>query len=231
MARATPSSSRATPSSSREPAPFNLLLMVADPVGNAAPITEDVARSDLTNLWTGRVQNIDEVTTNLFLAGFVSEGDMMSIIRGQPWTLRSHNLLIEMYVPDRERDDYAFQYLDASIRLYGIPRELRTKDRIREIIQHIGHASDWHRLNPRSFNYDPFYVPVRIKLDVSKPAKDKIFHFVPNMGNMIIWLHYEKVKRICTYCARFFHNAEHCPGRVRRIMIASGNQGFNRYGN
>ena len=167
--------------------------MVADPVGNAAPIMEDVDISDLTNLWRGRVQNIDEVTTNLFLAGFVSEGDMMSIIRGQPWTLRSHNLLIEMYVPDRERDDYAFQYLDASVRLYGIPRELRTEDRIKEIIQHIGHASDWHRLNPRSFNYDPFYVPVRIKLDVSKPAKDKIFHFVPNMGNMIIiWLHYEK---------------------------------------
>ena len=150
VACATPSSSRATPSSSPEPAPFNLLLMVADPVGNAAPITEYVARSNLTNLWRGRVQNIDEVTTNLFLAGFVSEGDMMSIIRGQPWSLRSHNLLIEMYVPDRERDDYAFQYLDASVRLYGIPRELRTEDRIKEIIQHIGHASDWHRLNPRS---------------------------------------------------------------------------------
>ena len=47
---ATPSSSHAAPSSSREPDPFNLLLMVADPVGNAAPIMEDVARSDLTNL-------------------------------------------------------------------------------------------------------------------------------------------------------------------------------------
>src|SRR6185437_1621608 len=69
-ARAIPSSSRATPSNSRVPDPFNLLLMVADPVGNAAPITEDVARSDLTNLWRDRVNNIDEVTTNLFLAGF-----------------------------------------------------------------------------------------------------------------------------------------------------------------
>jgi len=78
------------------PDPFNLLLMVADPVGNAAPIMEDVARSDLTNLWRDRVNNIDEVTTNLFLDGFDTEGDMMSIIRGQPWTLRSHNLLIEM---------------------------------------------------------------------------------------------------------------------------------------
>ena len=86
-------------------------------------------------------------------------------------------------------------------------------------------------MNPRSFNYDPFYVPVRIKLDVSKPAKDKIFHSVPNMGNMIIWLHYEKVKRICTYCARYFHNAEHCPERIRRIMVAGGSQGFDRYGN
>jgi len=58
--------------------------------------------------------------------------------------------------------------MEASVRLYGMPRSLRTENRISEVIQNIGHASDWHRLNPRNFYYDPSYVPVRVKLDVTK---------------------------------------------------------------
>ena len=47
---------------------------------------------------------------------------------------------------------------------------------------------------------------------------------------MLIWLHYEKVKRICTYCAGFFHNAEHCPVRNRRLLSTGRQQGFGHHG-
>ena len=155
---------------------------------------------------------------------------MLSVIRGQPWTLRGQNLLIELYVPTRNRDDYAFQYMDATIRFYGIPKFLRTENRISEIIQNIGHPSDWHRLNPRTFNYDPCYVAVRVKLDVTKPAKYKVIVSVPNFGNMIVCLYYEKIRRIYTYCAGYFHNAEQCPSRSERILTTSDDQGFGLHG-
>lgn len=108
--------------------------MVVDPEGTAQ-ITADVAKSDLSNAWGRRFRNIDEVTKNLFLAGFNSEYDMMSVLKGQPWTLRGYNLLLEIYVPHKHRDDYAFQYIEASVRLYDIPRSLRTEARITEAIQ------------------------------------------------------------------------------------------------
>lgn len=85
-------------------------------------------------------------------------------------------------------------------------------------------------MSSRNFNTDPYYVPVRIKLDITKPAKDSIVLIVPEMGNMVVWLHYEKIKRICTYCAHYFHNAEYCPLRNRRIISTSTTPGFGRHG-
>jgi hypothetical protein len=64
------------------------------------------------------------------LAAFRSEADMRSIIRGQPWTLRNNNLLLEMYVQGRDTHDYAFQFLEVNVRLYDIPSMFRTENHI-----------------------------------------------------------------------------------------------------
>jgi hypothetical protein len=47
---------------------------------------------------------------------------------------------------------------------------------------------------------------------------------------IIIWVHYEKIKRICTYCAKLFHNVEQCPDRAQSILVAGEDQGFDRFG-
>lgn len=116
--------------------------------------------------------------------------------------------------------------MDVAAKLFGIPRVLRTESRIHEIIQRIGHASAWNMLNPRNINLDPYYAAIRIKIDVNLPLKDKIILSVAGMGNMPIWIHYEKVRRVCTFCARLFHNAEHCPDRLHIIATTRRNPGF-----
>jgi hypothetical protein len=207
--------------------------MVADQSQNPRPTPESVARADLTNLWRGRLVSLDQVTDNLFLAAFRSEADMMSIIRGQPWTLRNNNLLLEMYVQGRATRDYAFQFLEVTVKLYGIPSMFRTEDHMHSIINLIGHPSDLHRLNPRFFTVDPHFVAVKVKLDATKPVIDKIFDLVPpvgTLGTIVIWVHYEKIKRICTFCAKLFHNTEHCPDRIQRILVAGEDINFDQYG-
>jgi hypothetical protein len=97
----------------------------------------------------------------------------------------------------------------------------------------IGQPSDWHRLNPRYFDSDLHYVPTKVKIDATKPVVDKLFYVVPQsgtLGTVIIWVHYEKIKRICTYCAKLFHNAEQCSDRAQSILVAGEDQGFDRFG-
>jgi hypothetical protein len=50
------------------------------------------------------------------------------------------------------------------------------------------------------------------------------------LGTIVIWVHYEKIKRICTFCAKLFHNAEHCPDRIQRILAAGEDINFDQYG-
>jgi hypothetical protein len=138
-AQAVPSSSTATQDQPGVARGSKLLLMVADPREGTRSISEAIARSDLSNLWRGRLLSLDEVTANLFLATFRTEGDSMSVIRGQRWTLRNNNLLIELYVQGRATNQYAFQFLEANVRFYGIPGKFRTEHHISRIVQMIGH--------------------------------------------------------------------------------------------
>jgi hypothetical protein len=138
-----------------------------------------------------------------------------------------------MYVQGRATHDYAFQFLESTVKIFGIPSMFRTEDHINAIINLIGHPSDWHRLNPRFFTADPHFVAVKVKLDATKPVIDKIFYPVPpvgNLGTIVIWVHYEKIKRICTFCAKLFHNAEHCPDHIQRILAAGEEINFDQYG-
>jgi hypothetical protein len=126
-----------------------------------------------------------------------------------------------------------FEFLEVTVKLYGIPSMFRTEDHIHAIINLIGHPSDWHKLNPRFFTANPHFVAVKVKLDATKPVIDKIFYPVPpvgNLGTIVIWVHYEKIKRICTFCAKLFHNAEHCPDRIQRILAAGEDINFDQYG-
>jgi hypothetical protein len=81
-----------------------------------------------------------------------------------------------------------FQFLEANVRLYGIPNKFRTEHHISKIVHMIGQLSDWHRLNPRYFESDLHYVTVKIKIDATKPAIDKIFYSVPQSGTSVLYL-------------------------------------------
>jgi hypothetical protein len=50
------------------------------------------------------------------------------------------------------------------------------------------------------------------------------------LGTIVIWLHYEKIKRVCTFCAKLFHNAEHCPDRIQRILAVGEDINFDQFG-
>ena len=235
VAHASPGSSHLNDVS--EATPFNLMMLIADPLRLAAHISQDTVWRDLSNAWRQRVRGINEVIPNLFLVSFDTPGDMMAVLRNQPWTVRGHNVLLEIYDENKNPDDYRFQFMHVTARLYGLPRELRSEERIRNIIQQIGMPSDFHRLSSQSFASDPCYVPVKIKIYVNKPAVDKIAVSFKDLNlQLFVWVHYEKIKRICIFCAAYFHIAEHCPLRLRSMTNLEPEEGtfsnsFGAFGN
>lgn len=166
--------------------PFTLLMKVPDPE-YGRQVTEEIATQDLKKAWTDSYHAVGEFKENYFVATFQSDRAMLFVIKKQPWLLRHHNLLLEMYDLNRDVDSYRFQYLEITVRLYGIPRIYRTNQSIQSIIQLLEQQSDFHQYTPECVQWQHLYVPVR-------------------------------VKRICTFCATFFQNAEDCQLRRAKLL-------------
>ena len=81
---------------------------------------------------------------------------MMYVIKRQPWLVRRQNLLIEMYDPKKPFTYYRFKYMYTNVRLYGIPREIRSVDKIHEILNQIGQPTDLEQLVPSSLPREEF---------------------------------------------------------------------------
>lgn len=135
---------------------------------------------------------------------------MMYVIKRQPWLVCRQNLLVELYDPRKPLNDYRFEYLYANVRLYGIPREARTVQTISEILNQIGQPSDLDEQMEYNITRDEFYALARAKLNVNKPAKDKVFRPISPTRRTIVFVHCDKIQRICTFCAGFFHNSDDC---------------------
>lgn len=142
----------------------------------------------------------------------------MHIIRRQPWLVRRHNILIELYVHNKPLLDYGFDYLYASVRLYGLPFEARTPQMIDAILRQIGQPSDLEEQIEFNIHRDEFYALARARLNVNRPAIDKVFAPLGQGRRIIVFIHYERMNKICTFCGGFFHNNTDCLQRTTYIL-------------
>ena len=147
---------------------------------------------------------------------------MQFVWEKQPWTVgRARDvLLLELFNPDKNPADYKFQYLHTSVRFYGLPLELRKVYIVNYLINEIGQPSDFEKLRSTSLFNDPEYVTAKVKLDITAQAKDRVRFWSDTNSYIYVYVHYEKINRICTYCAGFFHNADHCRQRRAKLMQA-----------
>lgn len=125
-----------------------------------------------------------------------------------------------MVDPSKEYNDYRFQYMYVTVKLYGIPRQVRTFAMIQEILQQIGHQFDLDQITRTDLYRDACYATARVKINIFRAAKDKVFVKILDTRSVIVFIHYEKVQRICTYCAAYFHNNYECPTRNATVMHA-----------
>lgn len=159
----------------------------------------------------------------------------MYVWKKQPWIIHRQNLLLERVDPSKEYHDYRFQYMYVTVKLFGIPREARTFAMVHEIVEQLGQPSDLDQLTRSDLYRDALYVTSRVKINIFRAAKDKVFVQISDTRSIIVFIHCEKVQRICTYCAAFFHNNYECPARNETVMTAGtvSNQDlvpFDRFG-
>jgi len=179
-------------------------------------------RIDMRKAWGENYLAINEISPNLFLASFDSHEKMLNVLKRQPWTVgRRDTLLFEWFDPSKQHSQYRFQFLHTTIRLFGIPPSLRSIPLVSTILAKIAGPSDYDQISNASLHKDPLFVPVRAKVDITQKATDRIKIVVSPGYSITIFVHYEKILKICTYCAGFFHNASNCKIREHKLLSNS----------
>ena len=57
-----------------------------------------------------------------------------------------------------------------------------------------------------------------IKMSVANPVRDKIWISFPEDFATWVYLYYEKIGRICTFCGQLFHSVQHCDTRNNLLI-------------
>jgi hypothetical protein len=100
-------------------------------------------------------------------------------------------------------------------------------DNICQIRRKWYYLSDWNFLQSKRGLYichcQVLWNPQRAtaKLNITKSATDKLFAPISDSKSIILSIHDDKVQRICTFCAGFFHNADECQDRNTKVMSSS----------
>jgi hypothetical protein len=201
--RGTPTSSSREQEESLE-TKFNLVLKIPENQGSERSLTIHQVSQDLRQAWGTRYAAVSAIDGPFFLATFQNHADMMYVIRRQPWLVRRHNVSIELYIPNKPFLEYGFDHLYANVRLYGLPFDNRNPQIIDAILRQIGQPSDLDDQLEFNIQRDEFYALVRAKLNVTRPAVDKVFVPITPDRRIIVFVHYERISRICTFCGASF---------------------------
>jgi hypothetical protein len=203
-----------------ESTPYRLLMKVACSSGTPRNIPLKALNDAMSSAWGEKYWIIEQVKPALYIAYFRTEEAMDFVLKRQPWSVESDNLLLEWINPgdfDREFEDYHFRYIYVPIRVYGVPEKFRTPSLMRFVIDNSAQLSDLHPPPEINMTVRKDFIQAYAKMDVQKPVKDKVKYFVSPNDYILFYLNYDKVKRICVFCGMMFHSVQNCPNRSKLI--------------
>lgn len=202
---------------------YGILLKVADPQQRARTVPVHGLRFDMQKAWRQSYWAIAEVQRNLFLASFQTFDKRQFVWQNQPWSVgrARDTLLLELYDPRKKPTDYKFDTLYATVKFFGVPEELRKMEILEYLLNEVGQPSDLERIHPACLHKEENCITARTKLNITKPARDKVRIWKTHQNYVTVFVHYEKISRICTFCAGFFHTSNNCSVRQSRVHAAS----------
>lgn len=198
-----------------------MLLKVGYSGGQVRAIPLEPLKKALSKVWGSCFLDISQVDSNLFMAHFRTWEDLSWVWNKQPWSFGSDTFLMEWATADeriKPLSAYTFKSIMVTVRFYGVPMPLRSEDTARKLVKEIGEPSAASPILEENLKKDPLFMSVRVKIDVSKPVQAIVNLDIDNRDPLKVFVHYERIHRICTFCGLMFHNTQACPIKQRIII-------------
>lgn len=167
----------------------------------------------MSRIWAAQPDTtFSMIVLNLYIVDFTSERELLRVMNRGVWTYRGEIVAIQRIRGPTDLIRPQVWNLEVWVQWHGIPLESITKEGLVEISTRVG--------KPRSEVYEAFANGkkfFRIKMMIPIEAKLKPFLNAthPNLGPFNIYLVYEKLTKVCLFCARMGHKRLDCPDNIR----------------
>lgn len=202
-------------------AKYHILMTIACTGGSPRILALQTVQHSMARAWKSNYYGISQLSRYIFVAHFRSLEAAIFVITRQPWSMGSDNFLLEWMDPEddsRGIEDYKFNSIYVTVRVYGIPVRFRSIDLLSAILKGIGEISEFHPLHQGMLFTRQEYIWGTVKIQVNKAVRDKVLVNFTEDSSGLAYLFYERIGRICTYCGIMFHAVQHCQRRNNTLM-------------
>ena len=108
---------------------YNILMKLAVTGGSPRVLSLQVVQQSMSRAWRENYHGISQLSRYIFVAHFRSLEAAMFVITRQPWSMGSDNFLLEWMDPEdqtRNIQDYKFDVIFITVRVYGVPPRFRS---------------------------------------------------------------------------------------------------------
>lgn len=165
------------------------------------------------------------IERGLYLLECDNEQERSKVLMDGPWTYRQDLVIVSECNSMEESDGRNMTHTDLWVQYHNIPLDVLNEEGIKLLTNPIG--SPLSEPVPGFSNGKPYF-KIRMLIHLSVPIKDKLTTTNPLLGETEVFLVYEKVGRICTYCGEIGHDITSCAPRARLAKIRSKLAGQNR---
>lgn len=155
---------------------------------------------------------ISPLARNIYLVQFVSQKDMNHVMGRGIWLYRSDAVILQRVHGPSDLINPSVPNAEVWVQLHHILLETVSKEGILSLAGRIGPPlSEVTTVIQGNLK---FY-KVKILVSVDKKLVDRLKVEHPELGVLLIYLSYERLNRICRFCALIGHEHTNCPDKQR----------------
>lgn len=183
-------------------------LAVLAKVVTTRPVIDNQFGVTMLKVWGKHPDTrISPIGGNTFLIDFVAKNDMLEVLNRQPWTYRQDLIAMTKVSKQSDLNEEFVDKVEIWTQLHNIPPECISETGLRLVAERLGLlTSDVLSASMGGRQYSR----VRVAYPIDQPLNDHLSVTHPVIGELKIHLHYERVNRVCEYCAHIGHGIADC---------------------
>lgn len=159
---------------------------------------------------------ITALARNIFLVQFANPNELTRVAARGLWTYRADAVVLRRVHGQEELTAPAVKQMEVVAQFHRIPPQSITDEGLLKLVKNIG--------TPLSEVSHAFYAGnkynrIKLLMPVDKPLIGVLPVNHPTLGVLPIYVSYERLHRVCSFCAMLGHEADGCQDKVQMDRI------------